>query len=78
MSSEEYSNTCLSNHACFSLDSENCIVGGNSKLFIFDRKGSITKIHDNIHKGRILSAQRQPCGNGFSTIDSSGILAIWS
>ncbi len=35
---EQYSNTSSTNRACFSTDSNYILVGGNGKVFVFNRE----------------------------------------
>ncbi len=35
---EQYTNTSSTNRACLSTDSKYALVGGNSKVFVFDRE----------------------------------------
>ena len=38
ISDEQYTNTSTTNRACFSTDAKYVLVGGNAKVFVFDRE----------------------------------------
>lgn len=75
---EEYTNTSSTNRACFSTDAKYILVGGNSKVFVFDREtGEVENMFDDVHQTRVLGADWEPRGSQFATVDAYGGLIIW-
>lgn len=77
-SDEQYVNTSNINHACMSPDYSYVLVGGNSKVFVFDKETEeLEERFDDIHYSKIRGCDWNPRGHQFATIDSTGGLIIW-